>query len=161
MSWTERETDSFKPLALTAERVKELEQSRAEGQPVVEKEAEKGQVPFDGIRFQPVKSPGLYEAEFAKKGKDIVFHFWPYGYHSAQRSNTASPRFPSAFAEKLAEAMKKEFGTAVHVEFDRDITSYYVRVNGWGERQFYAELSIAVCEKLHLLLGGTPGRSDG
>lgn len=158
MHWTERETDSFKELPVTEERIKELEKSKAEGQPIVEQEAEKGQVPFNGIKFQPVKSPGLYEAEFAQKEKDVIFHFWPYGHHSAQRRNIASPRYPNHFAEKLTEVMTKEFGTAARIEFDRELTSYFVRVKDLGEKQFFRELAIAACEKLHLALGGTPGR---
>jgi hypothetical protein len=161
MNWSERETDSFKQLPVTPERIKELEKSRAEGQPVIEKEADRGQLPFNGIKFQPVKSPGLYEAEFAKKDKDLIFHFWPYGHHSAQRRGIASPRFPQAFAGSLATAMEKEFGKSVRIEFDRDLTSYFVRVEGWGERQFFRELAISACEKLHGLLGGSPGRDEG
>jgi hypothetical protein len=155
MNWVEQEADSRKKLSVTDARAKELDKSREAGVPVVAAEAKKT-LPFNSLRFQPVKSPGLYEAEFTQKGTELIFHFWPHGYHSAKRRDIAVPRFPKTFAEVLARIMLQEFSKTAEVSFDKEMGSFFVKVPHVGEKMFCRELAIAACEKLHLALGGDP-----
>jgi hypothetical protein len=154
MSWTEQDHKSKTVIPMTKEREQHLEQEKNSVLPIIQKESEETK-PFDPMKFQPVHSPGIYEAEFAVKDKDIIFHFWPWGYHEAERSNKTTPRFPSAFENALKLAMYESFKPdRVSAHSDIDMGSWFVRAKDWGENQFSRELAIKACEKVHKNMGG-------
>ncbi len=155
MSWTEQETQSREKKSVTAERQQELDQAREQTLPTLKKEAESGAAPFKPLEFQPVRSPGLFEAEFAVKDEDLIFHFWPYGYRMAERSGQALPAFKRGFKDTLAKAMSEVFEEKrLMLSDDRDVGALAVCAQGYGLNQFNRDLSIKVCEKLHSMLGG-------
>jgi hypothetical protein len=159
MDWVERQSDTGMAMEVTPEKARVLDKARDEGLPVVEKEAARGQVPLDPIRFTPVRSPGIYEAEFARKDSDLVFHFWPYGYHEADRNSRPTPRFVPKFEHYMRILAVAEFGLvgggspAFHE--DKDMGAWCMTVPGWGEKQFFHEVAVKFCEKLHHALGGS------
>jgi hypothetical protein len=155
MSWLEQDVKTGKQAHVAPPKARELDQVKAESLPVIEKEADRGQRPFETIKFQPVRSPGIYEAEFAAKEEDLIFHFWPYGYRKAKRAGTAAPWFNKKFEPTLTTSMKKVFGEQrVEIAHDKDMGSFFVKAIGWGEHQFARDLSIQVCEEVHKTLGG-------
>ena len=156
MNWVTSEQGSVG--VASTEKSREYEDEKSVSLPVIEKEADSGFKPFDPIEFQPVRSPGIYEGEFAAKDNDIIFHFWPDGFHVAQRSGKAVPRFKKDFEEKLSLTFKKHFGeTRVDIQNDPDIGAWFIKANGWGKNEFLFELCVKACEALHAELGGEPG----
>lgn len=155
MSWTEREQNESAKSA-SAERQDQLNAAKAEVLPIAQKEAASGKKGFEPIDFQPVKSPGNYEAEFAVKGEDIIFHFWPWGYHDAQDKSRALPRFRKEFSSFLAVSMEKAFGNPkrLQIEEDRDMGAYFVKATGFAINPFHRNLCIEACEDLHKRLEG-------
>jgi len=136
---------------------KDLDAERLASLPIITKEADKGAMPFEPVRFTPVRSPGCYEAQFAKRDSDVVLHFWPPGYNQAKRDEKPLPPFKTGFELKLKSIMVAEFGIdKVGFHNDRDtMGAWYVQVKGLGEKQFYRDLVKVACEKLHYSLGGT------
>jgi hypothetical protein len=156
MAWRERDIETGKEEVAGLDRTRELNKTREESLPAMLKEAEVGKKPFIPIHFQPVRSPGLYEAEFAKKGEDVIFHFWPYGYHEADRNNHAAPKFPAGFQMKLTECVGSVFGShRVTVNHDIDMGAFFVCASGWASQQFWFDLAVKACQNLHTSLGGT------
>lgn len=127
----------------------ELDSTRDELLPLADREARSGDKPFEPIDFQPVKSPGHFEAEFALKGNDVIFHFWPWGFHEAQERGAIPPRFLSLLPEYLAESLSKEYGSKAQLSADEDMGALFVRVPEAGINQFWREIAIKVCEHLH------------
>ncbi len=122
--------------------------------PVMEKEAVIRQ-DLEPIHFQPVRSPGIYEAEFGQKREDILFHFWPYGYHAADNDKKVLPRFPNGFPSVLLRVMTEIFKEGrVEMSYDADMGSWFVKAKGWGSSMFARELSIKACEGVHKGMGG-------
>jgi hypothetical protein len=155
MDWVEHNVESGKTKAAPAARAKVLDKVREEALPVIAKQAEKGQIPFEGVRRQPVRSPGNYEAEFLTKGTDLIFHVWPYGHAKAKRAGTAVPRFSSKFEGILRATMESAFGkNRIAMDYDKDMGSWFVKATGWAEAQFARDLAIKTCENLHKALGG-------
>jgi hypothetical protein len=145
-------------VGVDAQKANEYDQAKAEGLPVVTKEAEGGIKPLDPVKFQPVRSPGIFEAEFGVKGKDLIFHFWPDGYHKADRNSLAPPAFKKDFLQRLTKTMVDTFTKErVLIEEDRDMGAFFVKAHGWGENDSYREISIKVCEIFHKAMGGTEG----
>jgi hypothetical protein len=156
MDWVEKDTETRKVSHADQERTRLLNMVKAEALPTVKKEEENGAPEFKPVEFQPVKSPGVYEAEFGVKNKDIVFHFWPYGHAQAFRDNKAAPKFKPEFRAKLKEVMGSVFeARRLDISDDKDVGAVSVKALGWGESQYARELSIDACTKLHLQLGGT------
>lgn len=156
MAWREREVETGKEEVVGLDRTRELNEARDQALPAMLKEAEIGKKPFIPVRFQPVRSPGLYEAEFAKRDNDVIFHFWPYGYHEADRKNLAAPKFPKDFQAKLSESMNSAFGPhRVSVKNDLDMGAFFVCATGWGIQQFWFDLAVKACQNLHKSLGGS------
>jgi hypothetical protein len=152
MSWTELDHASRAPLPVSSERERELDKAKEDAIPKVAGEVEK---PFTVLEFQPVISPGIYDGEFALKGKDIIFHFWPYGYEQAVRDGKPRPSFPSTFKLCLEKAMAEAFTKErFEMSFDRDVGSWFVKALGWGDTLFGRELAIKACERVHFDLGG-------
>jgi len=158
MSWLEKEIETNKVGRTDAARTKVLDEERDAGLPTITKESDSGQKPFAQMQLQPVKSPGIYEAEFGVKNEDVIFHFWPSGYHVADRRGVAAPKFKPGFEAVLTKVMGDVFDPKrVVVENDIDVGALFVRAKGWGEAQFYRDLCIQACEKLHAAMGGEPG----
>lgn len=157
MNWVERNTENTAS-GVAAPKAAEFDEAKLQVMPVITKEAGRGEVPVQQVHFQPVKSPGIYEAEFANKDGTVIFHFWPYGYHQAERDGKPTPRFKPDFEKKLRAVMVPAFGErALSFEQDKDMGSWFVSAAGWGERQFYRDLAIKACRDLHYALGGTDG----
>lgn len=155
MSWVEQETQERKQLQVTPEREKQLDEVKNEVHPAIVREAAQGDKPFEPIRFQPVKSPGLFEAEFAKKESDLVFHFWPWGLHAADRGDQPRPPFTKDFRPQLTCALHDVFDSnKVTIKEDRDMAAIFVKVEGYGMKQFWFDLAHKVVTNLHLRLGG-------
>jgi hypothetical protein len=155
MGWTAQDMQSRNTVGVTADQEKAFEQAKQEALPVVQKEADEGVRPFKPVDFQPVKSPGLYEAEFGVKGEDVIFHFWPWNYHLAEKQGQRPPNFPRSFETYLVQAMGDAFEVRrVEMHKDEDMGAYFVKAKGYASNQFNRELSIRACEKLHKLLGG-------
>ena len=154
MGWIERNEATG---VLGAKLSKDLDDEKVASLPLITKEAEKGEVPFEPIHFTPVRSPGCYEAQFAKRDDDVVMHFWPPGYAQAKRDEKPLPPFKHGFEIKLKAIMFSEFGKErVVFHNDRDtMGAWYVQVQGLGEKQFYRDLVKTACEKLHYSLGGS------
>ena len=157
MSWLEKEIETNKISSTDADSTKVLNAERDAGLPTIVKESDSGQKPFTPVQLQPVKSPGIYEAEFGVKDSDVIFHFWPSGYHVAERRGVAAPKFLPGFEVALGKVMGDVFDPKrVVIEHDRDVGALFVRAIGWGEAQFHRNLCIQACEKLHAALGGLP-----
>ena len=153
MTWTEQLSTDSSIATVSLERAKLFDMAKDSSLPVIQREGDK---PFDVIKFQPVRSPGIYEAEFGVRGEDLIFHFWPYGYRLAESSGKAVPHFKKPFTTVLDVEMKKSFGTnRVELVEDKDMGSWFVKAKGWGVNQFYRELAIKVCENIHKNMGGS------
>lgn len=155
MSWEEMETKTGKPVAMTPTKEQALEAEKALSMPVVVKEASRGTRPFEPVHPQAVRSPGIYEGEFIVKDGDLIFHFWPHGFHEAQRRGIATPRFGPSFDTSLKSVMRSVFNDhRVEVSYDGDMGAWFARAKGWAENQFHFDLSVEACTKLHKALGG-------
>ena len=158
MSWLEKNSETNSVAVPNADRAQVLDKSRDEGLPVISKEVDQGQKPFATVQLQPVKSPGIYEAEFGVKNEDVIFHFWPSGYHAAERRNAAAPRFKAGFEDALKKVMGNVFDSKrVMIDHDPDVGAIFVRAKGWANAQFHRDLCIKACEELHAAMGGEPG----
>jgi hypothetical protein len=154
MDWQKRVTGEKQDVLVDSESAAAYEQAKAEKLPVIEREAT-GVRPFEQLKFQPVTAHGFFDAEFAEKGEDIVFHFWPYGFHKAQRSGSKSPAFPKDFQEKLRKAMRKSFAdNRVVVDEDKDMGSFFVKAVGYTKALSPFKLATDVCKELYVLMGG-------
>lgn len=145
MTWSEKLADGT-----TGQKAsKEYDTLKDSLAPVAAREGQqdKAIIPID---FQPVKSPNNYEAEFAKKDSDVIFHFWPWGFHDAQDKNMTPPRFKNGFETFLVQSMVEVFGAKrVELHKDDDMGAFFVRAQGAGDNQFFRELAIQACEGLH------------
>jgi len=157
MSWVEQEQQGRKKLTVTEERAALLDKVKAEALPPIRHEVANGDKPFEPIRFQPVRSPGLFEAEFAKKEDDVIFHFWPWGLHEAERSGKPRPPFSKNFRDVLQKAFKHSFGADAELSEDRDMGAWFVKVRGLGRKQFWHDLSVKAATLVHTELGGDKG----
>lgn len=151
MPWTEKDAQSANGVhGAEGDRVNILNQTREEYLPLAEKEAASGAKAVEPIKFQPVMSPGNYEAEFAVKGEDVIFHFWPHGYHDAEKNGTVLPRFKRGFQNFLVSAMAKAFDPRrLQIEEDKDMGAIFVKAIGFAHNEFYRKLAIEACELLH------------
>lgn len=153
--WEEKETKSRLAIETNAAKIKMWEELRGSSLPQLQKD--EGQKPVVPLRFQPVKSPGIYEAEFTMRGPDIVFHFWPYGYHAEERAGVTGrmPRFKAGFLGAVKNEFGIVFGThRLTVTEDPDVGAITLIATGWGENAYARELSIKACEGIHHAMGG-------
>lgn len=153
--WHERDQKTGHQGIASEEKARELDAAKKEQLPSLATETS-GVRPFEQIRFQPVHAHGLFDAEFAVKGKDIIFHFWPYEFHKAQKEMwTRDPKFPKQFPDKLKEAMKKSFApNRTEQTYDEEMSAYFVKAVGYGEAMSPFVLATDVCRELYRLLGG-------
>jgi hypothetical protein len=156
-SWSA--TDSQRTsLSVDASKAAEYDKARDEGLPVVTKEAESGVKPVEPLRFQAVKSPGIYEAEFAKKERDLIFHFWPWEYHKAEHEGRPTPAFKKDFYHHITETAASIFGAGrFELKDDTDMGAIFLQAFGWGESDGYRQIAIRFCEEFHKAMGGEPG----
>jgi hypothetical protein len=153
--WIEQEQRDRKLLTVTPAREQELENTKKEVLPIIAGEAEQGMKPFETIKFQPVKSPGLFEAQFAKKEGAIIFQFWPWGYHAAEREGRPLPPFTKQFREKLQPTLAKTFEDRfLRVEEVRQMGAYYVEAATYGKKMAWFDLARKAVTELHHALGG-------
>lgn len=158
MTWMRQDSETHEVSGVDREKEAIYEKAKAEGLPIVTKESESGVKPFETMKFQPVRSPGIYEAEFGVKGKDLIFHFWPDGYHKAERDEKRVPEFKKNFFSMLSKAMGGIFGTnRILIKDDGDVGAFFVQAHGWGESDNHRELAIKACEEFHKDMGGVPG----
>ncbi len=158
MQWIEKDIETRQVSKADVERSKLLEEVKRGSLPTIQKEADAGMRPFETMKFQPVKSPGIYEAEFGVKGKDLIFHFWPHDYHLIDSQSKPTPKFGPDFLAKLTRIMHETFdGRRVDIKDDKDMGALFVRATGWGESQFHRELAIKACEAMHSAMGGLQG----
>ena len=155
MSWVEQELKNRKPLDVSPKRAETLNEVKKQVHPIIVKEAAQGDKPFEALKFQPVKSPGLFEAEFAKKDSNLIFHFWPWGLHEADRTGQPRPPFSSNFRNELKKTMDETFNARfVHIAEDRDMGAIFVQITGGGAKQFWHDLGVKAVTSLHHKLGG-------
>jgi len=156
MAWLEKDVETNQVSEADAERSRLLNEVKKGSLPTIKREAGEGMKPFEQIAFQPVKSPGIYEAEFGVKGPDLLFHFWPHGYHLADAQGKSTPNFTQDFMPKLKKVMHETFEhNRVELKEDRDMGAIFVRASGWGDKQFHRELAVKACEAVHREMGGT------
>ena len=119
--WKEINTANGKEITIDAAKEKLFNEVRKD-LPLIQKEASAGVKSFEPLKFQPVVSSGRFEAEFAAKGGDIIFHIWPHGYHEAERQGKYLPKFPKDFSDLLVKTMGSSFDPMrVEIHEDRDI----------------------------------------
>lgn len=153
--WTVFHTPSRTKLEADEEKTKQYEEAKKDSLPAIQKEAEEGVKPFEPIRFQPVHSVGFFEAEFGMRKKDIIFHFWPDGYHQAERDKRVLPRFPKGFGELLLKVMSDAFDPMrIEVYEDKDVGAWFVKALGFADSTFARELAIKAVTSVHKALGG-------
>lgn len=157
MNWVEQDQETGNRHTAPASRAAVLEETKKDTLPVVQKEAEKGKLPFEPVHLTPVRSPGIYEGEFGSKDGDLFFHFWPYGYRQAEREGKARPRFRADIEQILDKTMAEVFGAprVQYSDYRERNGSFYVKATGWAQNQFAREIAVKACEKLHKALGGT------
>lgn len=154
MPWTEKDVATGASGSVGNERASLLDKVKNSTLPVIQKEAESNK-PFTQIHFQPVRASKTFEGEFALNKDDLVFHFWPWGYHEADKAGNATPRFRKDFELILRRVMGDVFGARrAELQFYLDLGSWYVRIPAAGLDQFHRDLSIKACENLHHALGG-------
>jgi hypothetical protein len=159
MSWTKRDQETAAISPVTGEAANSYDKAREEALPVFKKEVELNATQtLKPVDFQPVRSPGIYEAEFGVKYNDLIFHFWPWNYHSELKAGKNPPRFKAGFEDALRKVMDVEFGNhRVELKNDEDVGAFSVKCFGFGQNQFHREMAIKACEALHLAMGGSAG----
>ncbi len=155
MTWLEQNQGTRTTSDADAERAALLSLVKKETLPVIHKEVDSGDKPFEPVKFQPVRSPGLFISEFGVKGADLIFHFWPYGYQEAERTGKVLPRFQKEFMSILKKILNETFDeNRLLFADDKDVGAICVIAKGWGANHFFRELSIKAMQALHTALGG-------
>lgn len=158
MPWVEKNQTTKQVQNADAQRADILSGERSASLPTIVKESEAGAPAFNPIKFQPVIGTGVFEAEFGTKDDDVIFHFWPHGYHVADAANRPTPGFLPSFPATLKSVMEEVFGkNRVDIRDDRDMGAFFVRANGWVKNQFYRQQAIKACEMLFKAMGGVEG----
>lgn len=153
MSWVEQEPKNRVKIAVTSERTALLDKVKAEALPKVQHEASTGDKFVKPVQFQPVHSPGIFEAEFALRDGDVIFHFWPWGLHEAERNGQPRPAFKDGFSAALRNVLATHFPLFELTE-DRDMGAWFVKIPALGKKQFWHKLSVSMVTDLHFQLGG-------
>lgn len=155
MSWQAKHPDDHsEPLPADPHRAKLYDELRESSLPVISRD--QGQKPLLPIVFQTIIGRGIYEGEFASKDNDIIFHFWPFGYHTAERMEKRTPTFPVSFKSAIERVFQNTFGGANRLKItdDADIGAVTVQALGWGTSSYARDLSIKACKSLYTALGG-------
>lgn len=158
--WKEKYANSRDIADSSPDKEKLFEETKAGSYQVFDNEARSvgnGGRPIKPIVFQPVRSPGIYEGEFGEKDGDLIFHFWPDGYHRDHQGEFL-PGFGRGFESALRDSVKESFPTAQsELSFDRDMGAWFVRVYRGSDLPFNRQLCIGACESVHKRMGGTEG----
>lgn len=153
--WLEKDQQTKVIQGADLKRTKELNAERDVSLPVISKETQKGAPPFDPMKFSPVIGTDIYEAEFAVKGSDVIFHFWPYNYHSADSAGKATPSFLKGFQVQLKKSFESVFGkNRIEIKDDRDMGALYVRAIGWADNQMWKEQAVRAFKNFFNDMGG-------
>lgn len=154
MTWKEKQTgDRTNVFDASPERARLYDLEKSTTLPIIGKEP--GKKPFEAVKAQPVRSPGIYEAEFIAKDGDVVFHFWPEGYHKAEEEGRNPPHFPPTFSKAMQSAISKVMAPSkVDISEDRDMGAWFVRVHGLATKPFQFDLCVKACEEVHKAMGG-------
>ena len=157
MTWHEQLSETRQKEQVGPSKALEFDKVKAEIHPVITKEADAGIRPFQQLKFQPVIGHGIFEAEFATKADDIIFHVWPFGYRSKEREGKPLPKFSSTSEDLLTKALQKSFAAnRVELIFDKDMGSYFVKALGYAKSLDPNLLAIDVCREFYRLSGGQP-----
>jgi hypothetical protein len=154
-NWSEQDTKSGTAIHVTPEKERLFNEVKAGTLPVIQREADGGVKPIKPVEYQPVRSPGRFEAEFGIKNDDIIFHVWPWAYHLAEKEGQTTPPFLAGTKDALNKAMGEIFYGKFELTEDFDVGAYTVVVTGWGAKQFARDLAITAVKRLHELMGGT------
>lgn len=156
MEWTEQQTKTRESMQVDTDRARLLNEVKKESLPVVQREVQSGERPFETINFQPVTGVGTFEAEFGVKGDDVIYHIWPYHYHASDRTEGRRlPMFKKDFEQVLSKVMADIFGQGrCELSYDEDIGAWFVKANGFASNQFHRDLCLNAARKLHKVLGG-------
>lgn len=153
MTWKEKVPGERESHESTPEMTALYNMEKEKGLPVIS--SEPGKKEFEPVSPQPVQSPGIYEAEFMTMGKDVIFHFWPWGYHDAESLNKVPPRFLKTFPDALKRAVASSLPSIKHeVTEDRDMGAWFVKAYGLADNLFSRDLAIKVCQTVHENMGG-------
>lgn len=156
MAWTERDVSTGKEMDVTGDKARMLDEVKKTSLPIVQKEADGGVRPFEPMALQPVKGVLTFEGEFGVKGNDVIFHFWPWGYHDADRQEgTVIPKFRKDIKQVLKASFKTVYEPSrCEFSYDGDLGSWFVLAKGYGQAQFFREVCIEAVTALHKNLGG-------
>jgi hypothetical protein len=159
MSWAELDHKTRDSLPMTGEREALLNEVRKEVRPLIVHEVDQGDKGIEPVEFKEVKSPGLFEAQFGKKYNDVVMHFWPWGFHLAEKRGEPRPAFRAGMRAALELAIFDVYGRSDFVklsedEWDREMGAITVLLLGQGAKQFWYELAVKAMKTLHRALGG-------
>lgn len=153
-NWTAQETKSRASLPVDEAKARMLDEVRKE-LPVVLKEADGGVRPFKTVDFQPVRGPGTFEGEFGVKLEDLILHFWPHGYHDAERTGGRTPKFKPGFEEALRSSFKDSFKHfSIEMTFDPEMGAWFMKIPNATSSLHYRDLCVKALEALHLKMGG-------
>ncbi len=157
MEWVEQASTTRENIKVSVDKAKSLNETRKD-LPVIQEEAAKGVRPFQSVAFQPIQGVNTFEAEFTAKGDDLIFHFWPWGYHGADRAGSPRlPTFPKTFESVLKDVFAKTFphSPTIEREYDADVGAWFVRVVNGATNHFHFQLCVKAASDLHVALGGT------
>lgn len=153
--WLEKDQQTKQIQGADSKRTAELNTEKATSLPVIFKETQAGAPPFDPMKFQPVIGTDIFEAEFAVKGPDLIFHFWPYNYHSTDAAGSSTPSFKKGFKEQLLRSFESIFGkNRIVIKDDSDMGALFVKAVGWADNQFYKEQAIRAFKHFYTDMGG-------
>lgn len=155
MHWKELDTKSRTNIPVDEAKARILDEAKKE-LPVVQREADGGVRPFETVQYQPIQGVGIFEAEFGVKKEDVIFHFWPWGYHASERAGESRrPTFRKGFDQELKKAVEGEFRNhRAEVFEDPDVGAWFVRVIGGANFQFHRQMCINAVTSLYKALGG-------
>lgn len=158
MPWQARDTDTQQRLDVSQSAAAEFDKAKSDVHHLIAKEADLGVKHFKQLKFQPVIGNGVFEAEFAEKDDDIIFHFWPYNYRLKQKEGKPQlPKFPANAETLLKRALTTSFAeNRIELTFDTDMGSYFVKALGYAKSLNPRHLAIEACKKFYQLSGGTP-----
>lgn len=156
MGWFEENTNTrHRSEVSDAAKLQKFEEVKSECHAPILKEVDSGMKPFKPVRFQPVQSPGLFEAEFAEKDGDVIFHFWPSGYAEAVAKANTRPNFKATFLPSMEKGFEEFYDPhRLQASFEPELGAYTVRAVGYGDQQFWKKKAIDVCTQIHVLMGG-------
>lgn len=146
MNWNGIESRSKSTKTVTDDAKKSYDQTKEELAPVL---ASEGTRVFQEVIFQQIRGPSFFEAEFGKKGDDLIVHVWPDGYRKAEEGHLARPRFKAGFETHLKDSLSSAFDLgAIEWEFN-DTGSYFLKLNGAAMNPAFFDACVKVFSTLY------------